>query len=125
MSQPFSSRDDIKRDPLQEYLKLGLEWIAQNRQTFFSVVGTLAVALLVGLFILANLRSLRKQAWEKYSTGQNWMFSNNPGNAIGFFDDVINNFGRTPAAAYSLLAKADVLYQQRQLPQAMEAYKQS
>ena len=123
MPQPFSSRDDIKRDVFQEYLKVLLEWISVHRQTFFSAVGTVAVALAVVLFIFTNFRNLRKQAWEKYSAGQNWVYANNPGNAISSFDDVINNFNRTPAATYSLLGKADLFYQQRKFQEAADVYK--
>ena len=122
MAQPYSSRDDIKRDVLRDWTKRALEWVALHRQTFFSIVGTAAVVLLVILFIVTNFKSLRRQAWEKYAAGQNWAYANNPGNALNFFDDVINNFTRTPAATYSLLAKADLLFEQKKLQEAIEAY---
>lgn len=124
MPQPFSSRQDIKRDPLQDWVKIALGWVVTHRQTFFSVVGTVVVALVVALFVMANFRSLKRQAWERYSAGQNWLNANNPDNAMNFFNEVINNYGRTPAATYSLLAKADMLYRQRKFGESIEVYRQ-
>ncbi len=123
MPQPFSSRDDIKGDFLQETLQKALEWVSHNRQTFFSIVGTVAVVLVVAAFVVTNFKSLRKQGWERYSQGENWIYANNPGNALNSFEDVITNFSRTPAATYALLAKADILSQQKRYPEAIDAYK--
>ena len=55
--------------------------------------------------------------------GQNWTMANNPANALSQYDDVINNYGRTPAAVYSMLGKADLLYGQRRMNEALEVYK--
>lgn len=123
MPQPFSSRDEIKRDVLHEWVKKALEWTALHRQTFFSILGTSAIAVIVFLFILSNFRNLQKQAWERYSAGQNWVYAKNPDNAMNFFNDVINNYSRTPAAKYALLAKGDLLYQQKKFSEAVECYK--
>lgn len=122
--QTLSSHEELKRDPLQDSVRSGLEWIAAHRQTFFSIVGTLAVLIVVAAFIVSNFRNLRQQAWERYSAGQNWAYSGNADNAINQFNEVINQFSRTPAAAYAVLSKGDILYQQRKFPEAVEAYKQ-
>lgn len=124
MPQPFSTRDELKRDLLQEWVKQSLEWIAAHRQTFFSVLGTIVVSALVLIFIITNLRNLRRQAWERYSAGQNWVYANNPDNALNFFNEVINNYARTPAAIYALLSRGDLLYRQRKFPEATDSYKQ-
>lgn len=122
--QPISTRDDIKKDPLQEWLKAALEWVALNRQTFFSVVGTIAVALVVVGFMLANFKNLQKQGWEKYGMGQNWVYANKPDNALNFFNEVINDYGRTPAAIHALLAKGDVLHRQGKYAEAIQSYQE-
>ena len=124
MPQPFSTRDDLKLDPLQEYFRIILDWTLAHRQTFLSVAGTLAVAAVVSAFIVTGLRSRDRQAWEKYNFAQTWAVTNNPQNALNAYDDVVTNFGRTPAAAYALLGKGDVLYQQKRYAEAVEAYKQ-
>lgn len=124
MPQPFSSRQELKRDLLQEWVKKSVEWIAAHRQTFFSIVGTLAVSIAVIAFIIVNFKNLRTQAWERYSSGQNWMLANQPDNAMSFFNDVIQNYARTPAAIHALLAKGDLLYQQRKYAEAIESYRQ-
>ncbi|OGR82012.1 MAG: hypothetical protein A2902_02275 [Elusimicrobia bacterium RIFCSPLOWO2_01_FULL_64_13] len=123
MAQPFSSRDDIKRDVFQDSMKKALDWISRRRQTFFSIVGTAAVAAVVGVFVAANFRSLKKQAWERYSAGQNWAYAGDAAKAMGLFDDVLANFARTPAASYTLLAKADLLYNQKRFADAARAYR--
>lgn len=123
MSQPYSTRDDLKRDAFQEKFQAALEWIAANRQTFFSVVGTLAVGGVIAAFVVTNFRTVKRQGWERYNMGQTWAATNNPQNAINEFDYVITNYGRTPAAVYSLLGKGDVLYQQKKYPEAVAAYK--
>ncbi|OGR83461.1 MAG: hypothetical protein A2901_01725 [Elusimicrobia bacterium RIFCSPLOWO2_01_FULL_54_10] len=109
MPQPISSRDDIKTDAFQERLKAALEWIAAHRQTFFSVVGTVAVVIAVAVFVVTNFRSLNQQAWERYNRGAH--------------DDVINNFGRTKAASYSLLAKGDQFYSEKKFAESQDAYR--
>src|SRR3989338_6564320 len=124
MPQPFSTRDDLKLDPLQEYFRIILDWTLAHRQTFLSVAGTLAVAAVVSAFIVTGLRSRDRQAWEKYNFAQTWAVTNNPQNALNAYDDVVTNFGRTPAAAYALLGKGDVLYQQKRYAEAVETYKQ-
>ena len=125
MPQPFSTRDDLKRDALQETLRLALDWIAAHRQTFLSVVGTAAVAGVIAVFIFSNLKNLRRQAWERYNMGQTWAATNNPQNAIDTFNDVVTNYGHTPAAAYALLGKGDVFYQQKRYPESIEAYQRA
>lgn len=124
MPQPFSSRQELKRDLLQEWMKKAVDWIAAHRQTFFSILGTAAVSIAVISFIVINFKNLRTQAWEKYSAGQNWMMANQPDNALNFFNEVIQNYSRTPAAIYSLLAKGDLLYQQKRYAEARESYQQ-
>jgi len=124
MPQPYSSRDDIKGDVFQEWVTQGLEWIATHRQTFFSIVGTIAVGIIVLLFVIANFRNVRRDAWERYSAGQNWINANNPANALNTFNEVINNYSRTPAAVYSLMAKGDLLHAQRNFTESVQAYNQ-
>lgn len=124
MPQPFSSRTHARLDPFQERAKQLLEWISTHRQLFSSIFGTVAVAGIVTFFIIANFRNLRKQAWERYSNGQNWANANNPDNALNFFNEVIKSYSHTSAAIYSLLAKGDLLYQQRKFSEAIESYKQ-
>lgn len=101
-----------------------MDWIAEHRQTFFSILGTAAVSIAVISFIVINFKNLRTQAWEKYSAGQNWMMANQPDHALNFFNEVIDNYSRTPAAIYSLLAKGDLLYQQKKYAEARESYQQ-
>lgn len=124
MPQPYSTRDDIKGDPFQEYVQKGLEWIATHRQTFFSIVGTVAVVVVVVLFIIGNFKNVRRDAWERYASGINWMAAKNADNAMNMFNEVINNYGRTPAAEYALLAKGDLLYAQRNFTESIQAFKQ-
>lgn len=123
MPQVLSSREELKKDPLQEAVRRALDWIENNRQTFFSVAGTLLVVVAVAAFIFANLRNLRNQAWDKYSGGQNAMIMQNWDGALGLFDDVINNYARTPASAYALLSKGDVLYQKGDYAGSIASYK--
>ncbi|MBI2915733.1 MAG: tetratricopeptide repeat protein [Elusimicrobia bacterium] len=123
MVQPLSSRQDLKIDPLQQWVQGALEWVAAHRQTFFSIVGTVAVVAGVTVFIFSNFRNLRKQAWERYAAGQNWSFSNQPDNGLNYFNEVINNYGHTPAAVFALLGKGDLLYRQGKFPEAVESYK--
>lgn len=123
MPQVLSSREELKKDPLQEYFKQALEWIEGHRQTFYSAVGTVVVVAVVAAFIVTNFKNLRKQAWERYSSGQNAMIMQNWDGAIGTFDDVINNYGRTPAATYALLSKGDVLYRKGDYQGAIASYK--
>ncbi len=125
MPQPISSREDIKRDILREWVEISLEWIAQHRQTFFSIAGTVVVAIVVVAFIVSNFKNLRKQAWERYSAGQTWAYSNQPENALNLFNEVITNYSHTPAAAYSFLAKGDVLYKQRKFQEAVDSFKKA
>ncbi len=125
MSQPFSTRDDLKTDAFQEQIKLALEWVAANRQKFFTAVGTVAAVIAVIAFVATNMMSLRRQAWDKYNMAQTWAATNNPQNALGVYDEIINSFGRTPAAAYALLGKGDVLYQQKRYPESIESYKKA
>src|SRR5258706_11430450 len=99
MPQPYSTRDDLKQDPLQEYLRIILEWILANRQTFLSAAGTLAVAAVAAAFVFSGLRSRNRQAWEKYNFAQTWAVTNNPKNAIDTYSEVVANFGNSPAAA--------------------------
>ena len=124
MPQLFSSRDNVKRDPLQERVEQLLEWIAANRQTFFFIVGTAAIALVVGAFVFASFRNLREQAWQKYAEGQNWLYGNRPDQALTVFNDVISNYSRTPAAVYALISKGDLLYAQKKPKEAAEAYQE-
>lgn len=124
MPQIFSSKDHLKRDPLQERASQLIEWIAANRQTFFSIVGTAAVVLVVVAFIIASFRNLREQAWQKYSEAQNWVYANRPDQALNALNDVVSNYSRTPAAVYALLSKGDVLYAQRKPKEAVEAYQE-
>ena len=124
MPQQISSREDLKKDPFQDRIQLALEWIAAHRQTFFSIVGTLVVVIVIAVFVATNLRTLNTQAWERYNRGQGWAQAGNPQNAISSYDDVITNFGRTKAAAYAMLGKGDILYRQRQLPEAIKTYQE-
>ncbi len=125
MPQEYSTREDLKTDAFQERLKDALEWIAANRQTFFSAVGTIAAVGVIAAFIATNMRSLKRQAWEKFNMAQTLAATNNPDRALAAYEDVITNFKRTPVAAYALLGKGDVLYQLKRLPEAVDAYKQA
>ncbi len=124
MPQVLSSREQLKKDPLQESLKKSVEWVAGNRQTFLSIIGTVAVVIVVGAFIISNLKNLRKQAWEHYSAGQNAMIMQNWDGAINLFNGVIKDYGHTPATVYALLSKGDVLYRQGKTQEAIDSYKQ-
>jgi tetratricopeptide (TPR) repeat protein len=125
MVQPLSTRDDLKTDPFQKAVHFSLEWIAAHRQTFFSIVGVAAAALLILFFTLSNVRNLKKQSWEKYFAGQSWMISNNPDQALNLFNDVTNNYSHTPAASYAFMGKGDILLRQRKFDEAIAAYQQS
>ncbi len=124
MPQVLSSREQLKKDPLQETVKKGLEWVGSHRQTFLSIIGTAAVVLVVGAFIVTNYKNVRSQAWERYSAGQNAMIMQNWDGALGLYNDVITNYGRTPAAVYALLSKGDVLHHQGKYQEAVDSYKQ-
>lgn len=110
---------------MQKWVRVALEWIASHRQTFYSIVGTVAVVVLIIGFTISNFRNLKNQAWEKYFAGQSWALSNNPDNATNFYKDVVNNYAHTPAASYALLGTGDLLYRQRKFQEAIDAYKQS
>ncbi len=122
MPQTLSSREDLKTDLFQSGIGKLLDWISHHRQTFFSIVGTLAVGGILTAFILSNFINLRKQAWERYAAGHNWSVSNEPTKSLSHFDDVIQNFSHTPAVVYAHLSKGDLLYRGRKLDEAIVHY---
>ncbi|MBI2118426.1 MAG: tetratricopeptide repeat protein [Elusimicrobia bacterium] len=124
MPQTLSSREDLKTDLLQKWIHQILEWIANHRQTFFSIAGTLLVIAAVVAFIISNFKNLRTQAWEKYSAGQTWALTSQPENGLNLFNEVIQNYSHTPAATYALLSKGDILFRQKKFQAAPESYKQ-
>ncbi len=124
MAQPLSSREDLKTDLFQSWVKNGLNWIGNHRQTFFSVVGTIFVVGILAAFIISNFINLRKQAWERYALGHNWSMSTDPAKSLSYFDDIIQNFSHTPAAVYALLSKGDVLYREGKFDESIAQYQQ-
>ena len=122
--QPLSSKQNIQNDPLQEWVSKALNWIANHRQTFYSIVSTLVILFFIAAFMIVNFKNLRQQSWEKYFNAQNWIMNNNPANAMNLYNEVLSNYNRTPAAAYALFGKGDLLRAERKFPDAISAYQQ-
>ena len=125
MAQTSFSREDLKSDLFQTGIKNTLEWIANNRQTFFSVVGTIVIGGIIAAYIFTNFINLKNQAWDRYAAGHNWSISNQPEKSLSYFDDVIQNYSHTPAAAYAHLSKGDLLFRSHKFAEAITEYQES
>ncbi len=118
------SHQDLKKNELADILYAVMEWIKNNRQTFYSIVGIAAGIILFTVFVLTQYYSVRMRVSDKLSIAQALIYHNQVDQGLALLNEVISQYSSSPAASMARLTKAEYLISQRKYKEAkdMTAY---
>ena len=116
----FFSYQSLKKYKFADIAYMGAEWIKNNRQQFFSILGVSAGIIVFIAFFLTRYFLVRERVSDKLSLGQALMYHNQYEQGVKMLDEVIAQYSNTPSASMARLTKADYLISQHKYSEAKD-----
>jgi TolA-binding protein len=117
----MSTRHDLKKNELADMVLIAVEWIRNNRNTFFSILAIAAGVLLFSVFFFTRLQTMKVRAEDKLSMAMGQLQQGAAPQGLATLDEIINSYGGTVAASRARLFKADYLISQNKFKEAEQA----
>jgi TolA-binding protein len=100
----FSDKKDMN-----EIIIFSLEWIKNNRNTFFTALATVLGVLILGIFFAVQYSTLQGTARDKLAYAQAQLYQGQQDQGMAMLDDIIAKYSSSDVAAQARLIKANYL----------------
>lgn len=97
--------------------------IKENRTKIFTTVGFLLVVVLFLVFVYARVQAVNNEASDKLDTATQLIGTGNMEQGMLIIDDLIKNYGKTPAGYRAMIMKASNLMYEKKYEQAEQILK--
>ncbi len=95
-----------------------IEWIKENRRSFFSMLATGLVAVILVLFVYTRIQTINSLASDKLDMARKIISSGDMEHGLSAIDDVINTYKNSPAVYRAMLVKASYFINQKKYEDA-------
>jgi len=112
------SRHELKKNELEDIVLKIADVAKNNRQLFSGVSLTIVVLIALAIFVFVRFQAVKVRAEEKLAFAQANFFQGKPQDAMGIFDEIINQYPGTAAAYKSRLHKATYLLEMQKYDEA-------
>ena len=112
------SRTELKRNELVDFVGGIAERIGRNRSFYASIAVTVLVLIILSVFFLSRYHTMALRADEKLSYAQALLYNGQGDEATRMLDEIISQYGRTPAAPLARLIQAEALSRQQKYQEA-------
>lgn len=108
------------KNEVEEILVKAVRWIKSNKQLFFTVAGTLAAIVILGILIHTRYQAVLARAADKFSAAQG-MYSQGMGEqSERLLREVIVQYPRSSSASQSRLLLSEILLNQKRFEEAVQ-----
>lgn len=114
------ARHLLKRNDMEHYVLLGVDWIKANRQTAFSIAAITAGIIIFAVFVFARFQTAQGRANDRLSMAQGRLYGGDIPGGVAGLDEIIQKYAGTAAASQARLLKADYLESQKNFTAAAE-----
>lgn len=112
------SRQQLKKNELEEFVLIAATWIKNNRSMFLSIAGTSLGVLLFTAFVLVRFHTAKTYAIDKLAMAQGQLFQGQADQANKSLDEIINQYSSSDIAVQSRLSKAEFYCSQQNYQEA-------
>ena len=100
-----------------------IKWIKENRKSFFSVLATAFLAVILVLFVYTRIQTINSLASDKLDMARKIISSGDMDRGLSAIDDVINTYKNSPAVYRAMLIKASYFINQKKYEEAEQILK--
>lgn len=115
-----NARHLLKRNDLEHYLLMAVDWVKANRQTALSIAAITAGVIIFAVFVVVRFHTAQGRANDRLSMAQGRLYSGDIAGGVAGLDEIIQNYAGTAAASQARLMKADYLLSQKNFTAAAE-----
>lgn len=115
-------RQEVKKNPLAEWVDKTASWIKANRETAVASAVICLAAIILAVYFVHRYSSLKSQAWEKLFIAKQYAYSGKVEDSIKQLHAVQKGYPKTTAAGFGILFEGDMLYKQGFYKDAARAY---
>lgn len=109
-------------NPVEKRILLIVEWIKTHRERFWTILGLTVGAIIMAVFAFRHRENEAEEAWNQLGPLHQQVIQAPGANTKKALDDWRLRFGRTSAAGYEQLLKADLLYKTSEYIDAAKIY---
>lgn len=114
------SRQQLKKNELANIMVIAVDWIKNNRTTFFTFLAAIFGILMFSVFFFNRYQTMRARAEEKLSMAQGQIQQGQIAQGTATLDDIINSYGGTAASYRARLLKAEYLMHENKFKEAQQ-----
>src|SRR3989339_519330 len=112
------SRTQLKRNELAEFVGGIAGRIEHNRSLYATIAITVLGAIILSVFFLSRYHTMTLRANEKLSYAQALLYNGQGDEASRILNELVSQYGRTPAAPFARLVQAEALSRQQKFEEA-------
>ena len=98
-----------RKKDMNEIIIDSLEWIKNNRNTFFTALATVLGVLILGIFFAVQYSTLSGTSRDKLAYAQAQLYQGQQDQGVAMLDDIIAKYSTSEVAAQARLIKASYL----------------
>ena len=116
------SRQDLKRNELEEFLGGALAWIEKNRRLILGASGAVFAAVFVGTAAYYQKRQASNASWERLNLAETYAYAGRPDLSTKAIQELSSSYPASAAADFGLLFSGDLGFWQGRYEQALKSY---
>ncbi|MCB4790474.1 MAG: tetratricopeptide repeat protein [Elusimicrobia bacterium] len=118
-----TTRQQIKKDELNELVLKIIFWIKNNRTLFLNVLGILAGIIIFTSFFLVRLHTLKLGAVDKLSIAQSLFYQGDSQKAVPMLDELIRSYPKSDISSHARMNLAGYYMDQMDFQKAEDFIK--
>lgn len=102
-----------------------IDWIKENRETFWAGVGITAAVIAFIIFFAASYSKVQKNAWQSLFMAQQNAYAGKIDEAKKISSDIVKNYGRSSAVPFAIMLEGDLDFAGGKYEEAEASYRKA
>jgi len=102
--------------------KAAVDWIKENRETFWGSIAIIAAVIAFIVFFTASYAKVQKNAWQSLFMAQQNAYGGNVDQALKIIGDIAKNYGRSSAVPFAVMMEGDINFAKGNFEEAEKSY---